>query len=262
MAPTATHTPEVTQEIPWEPPEYWYEDYFYSDSYFSPNTSYTKAYYFAGRGSIAAVIYEYEGDTTQNGQAKHNELGFTFASYGPQSGYRCYYKSEIGSGVCNTYAPGATQYKQNHGIGLMEAGQFSVEYTGNHVDISWQATMRVVWRSLDVPPPTPTPATTPVVSYCSSVSGYDPIDPEPGLELPVPKVGQPSCTGIPAFQIDLSVLNWLPGVEFETLTFPGLHVCATPILFGEVRFVGVAVNLDILSLLMAGVVLIRILLRS
>lgn len=261
IAPTATNTPEVTEE---PVPEFWAETFHFEDSVQAEVVPIDKLYSTNTRGRLAAFVISYSGNTSNagHGDAMLQELSLYLVNRGPTLGYKCYYRNTlgdvVGSALCDTYAPGAEKVRIGFQINHLEDGNFGVRYsTWAEATLSWEATVRFVYRSVDVQPP-PQPTSTPVVSYCSSVKGYDPADPgELGLELPVPMVGTPTCTGIPAFEIDLSVLNWLPGVSFEAVTFPGLNICATPIKFGEVKFVGISVDLDILSLIMAAVVIIR-----
>lgn len=110
------------------------------------------------------------------------------------------------------------------------------------------------------PPTEPTPMPGP--SYCDAVDdgggGGD-------LEswLPQILVAQGSCMEISGWTLDVSVLNLIPGIDdLEDVTLPGFQLCVNPIQFGNVHLFGVTVDLDVIAFAMAGLVIIRILLRS
>jgi len=106
------------------------------------------------------------------------------------------------------------------------------------------------------------PTPTPIAGYCGSVQGGGG---QGELEswLPQILVAEGSCTQILGWTIDLSVLNWLPGLEGITeVSLPGFHLCVNPIQFGEVQLFGVGIDLDLIAFLGAGLVILRILLRS
>ncbi len=108
------------------------------------------------------------------------------------------------------------------------------------------------------------PTPSPIAGYCGSVAG------EGGGQgqdldswLPQILVAEGTCIQVLGWTIDLSVLNWLPGLEGITdVTLPGFHLCVNPIQFGEVQLFGVGIDLDLIAFLGAGLVILRILLRS
>jgi hypothetical protein len=104
---------------------------------------------------------------------------------------------------------------------------------------------------------TPMPTGTAQVNYCRSLGGGGS---GPGLELPPIVIGPATCASIPAFEIDLSLLPLPDG--YKHFTFPGLAICARPIRFGELNILGIHINLDIFAMLMAGVAMFRLFMRS
>lgn len=162
------------------------------------------------------------------------------------------YPDAVDSGYKNWVA-GAIDLDAGYGAGTATNNTFTVTVTV----LDW-----VHYSPAPCPTPTPgTPTPTPGASACNDLGDEGTTD-SIG-ELPYIGIGASVCTGIPEFTIDLSVLNWLPGLEdIDVITFPGLSVCARPISFGDLKLFGLVIDLDIMAAVMAGVVLIRIIIRS
>lgn len=109
--------------------------------------------------------------------------------------------------------------------------------------------------------PSPTPTLTPVptaygASYCAGVITPDPNNPPPDpVILPVPVISPPHCD----INIGGQVLNleFLP-VLGGTYTVPEFTICTRLISFGELTILKIVVNLDVISGLMAGIWLLRV----
>lgn len=100
-------------------------------------------------------------------------------------------------------------------------------------------------------------------SYCASVQGFDPLDSGGlGVELPQILVGEAQCSGLGAITIPFSILNLIGEWEFSDLVIPGISVCFRPVSFGTLQLFGVAVDLDLMVLLMSGALVLRWMLRS
>jgi len=70
--------------------------------------------------------------------------------------------------------------------------------------------------------------------------------------LPIITVGEGVCATFDP--VDLSVLG--------LGTLPGFELCLTPIRFGSVGVLGVSISLDFLSIVLAGLLALRLLWRS
>lgn len=106
----------------------------------------------------------------------------------------------------------------------------------------------------------------PINSYCASVNGAGgsgDIESEEGMMLPQILVTSPTCTTVLGWDLDVSVLNLIPGIDdMQTVSLPGFQLCASYISFGTVYLFGMGVDLDVIAFLGAGIAIIRILLRS
>lgn len=127
-------------------------------------------------------------------------------------------------------------------------------------------------RPMTTPTPTPTitptpnntPTPTPLVSYCSSVNGVTPNqeDWDFGM-LPDILVGTASCVGWNETSVDLSAINWIPGMDnWEAFDLPAVQFCFKPVYFGSVNLFGAVINYDYLTMLMVGVLVFRMFFRS
>lgn len=112
--------------------------------------------------------------------------------------------------------------------------------------------------------PTPAPTSTPAGSSCAGVNGTGTSDGEgnEGVILPIPRLGPSSCFTVSSFSLNTSAISWIPGFDYDTLDFPGLSVCFRAIEFGELKFLGVNVDLDVLALVMGVVVVLRFIFRT
>ena len=106
--------------------------------------------------------------------------------------------------------------------------------------------------------PTPLPTGTPTVTstpvsgtYCCSLVCDSGEDPSAGI-LPIIRVGVGTCATFDP--VDLSVIG--------LGTLPGFELCLTPIRFGSVGILGVSISLDFLSIVLAGLLALRLLWRS
>lgn len=110
----------------------------------------------------------------------------------------------------------------------------------------------------------PTPVPTVSGSSCYGVNGTGTNEGEgnSGVVLPTPRLGPSSCFTVSSFSLNTSAISWIPGFDYETLTFPGLSVCFRAIEFGELNFLGVNVDLDVLALVMGVVVVLRFIFRT
>jgi hypothetical protein len=112
-----------------------------------------------------------------------------------------------------------------------------------------------------IPEPEATPIPT-AMSYCNQVDdGLGAAD--LGISLPEIVVSQAYCLQIGGQSLDLSVLNLIPGIDdVGEIGVPGFYLCYQYISFGHLDLFGLNVDLDILAMLMGGIALLRILLRS
>jgi len=100
-------------------------------------------------------------------------------------------------------------------------------------------------------------------TYCKDVLPEGGSGEDPGMSLPTILIGGSSCTQILGWDLDLSVLNLVPGVDdVGTVSMPGFNLCVAPIQFGSVELFDISVDLDAIAFLAAGVAIIRILWRS
>jgi len=129
-----------------------------------------------------------------------------------------------------------------------------------------QANTANLYVSLDHAPFTePTPAPTPGVSNCYEVNGpggSEGYNEGLGIELPVVTLGASHCFTVNSFVLDLSLISFITGAEFTEVSFPGIAVCFREISFGELNFLGLNVDLDIFSMVMAAVVVLRFMYRG
>lgn len=126
----------------------------------------------------------------------------------------------------------------------------------------------VYYGTGDTPPtPTPVPTFTPVPtsqSQCNVVLPERVVNPFD--VLPNILIGPSECTQIGGGSIDLgfiSNISWLSdwGIP-EYITIPGFFLCTASIDLGVVHIFNLAIDLDIMAFVMAGVAIIRILFRS
>lgn len=120
-----------------------------------------------------------------------------------------------------------------------------------------------VYWSEDVPPPTPTPGVptatptgTAYPGYCGEVQeggGSGGFSME-GVELPVPMVGEAACYGIG---------DWdLPDLGETELYFPGMQLCFVPFQIGDLQILNMVIDVDWMITVMAGIWVLRMILRS
>lgn len=143
-------------------------------------------------------------------------------------------------------------------------------YVGNgqpSVTSSWNVTHLIFYGSNEpIPTPTPGPTSTPEGDgYCyladgTTSGGGGDLD---GI-LPNPMLGPTECRSIPAFEVDMSALAWLPGLEVldDPLSFPGLQVCIRAITFGTSNLFGVIFDFDAVAIVAMAALVIGIILRS
>lgn len=131
---------------------------------------------------------------------------------------------------------------------LMGAGNSGQSYATQH---EW------TYQSSDYFMGAPTP--TPIVSDCSTVtadgggSGGD-----DNFDLPEISIGWGRCLTIGGWTIGLAwAQQFIPSIP-ESWTVPGLQICFKPITFGSLNLFGLAVDLDLIASVMAGVLIIRI----
>lgn len=106
---------------------------------------------------------------------------------------------------------------------------------------------------------TPTPYAG---GYCESVVPEGSAG-DPGIELPIITVTDPTCLPIGGQTVDLSVLNLIPGVDdLGQISIPGFQVCYQYISFGSLDLFGMTVDLDLLAFTIGAIALLRIFLRS
>jgi hypothetical protein len=100
------------------------------------------------------------------------------------------------------------------------------------------------------PTPTPEPTAQPDDGFCHVV------EPDGGLgvELPQFGIGNSYCYGIDAIDTNIPLVG-----DIQT---PEIRVCFDEYQFGVLDILGVEVDLDSISFMMAGVVILRLLLRS
>lgn len=99
-------------------------------------------------------------------------------------------------------------------------------------------------------------APEPVPSYCDAVEDgtLDGVW-DLGVELPDFKVGAPLCYGVGAVgPINLPLIG--------EISWPGILVCFRAITFGTLNFLGVLIDLDFLSFVIAGIMGLRWVMRS
>ncbi len=101
-------------------------------------------------------------------------------------------------------------------------------------------------------------------SYCDAVNGDGGTgDNELDVDLPDVVVSQPYCLAIGGGQVDMSVLNLIPGIDdIGDIQIPGFNLCYRYISFGSLSLFGMGIDLDIMAMLLGGVALVRIFLRS
>ena len=110
--------------------------------------------------------------------------------------------------------------------------------------------------------PEPTPEPT-LPSYCNQVDDGDGSGDDLGIQLPEIVVSQAYCLQVGGQTVDLSVLNLIPGIDdIGEVAIPGFQLCYRYISFGFISLFNYSVDLDIFALLMGGIALIRIFLRS
>jgi hypothetical protein len=128
--------------------------------------------------------------------------------------------------------------------------RYGINYNG----IPDQPTLTPTPSPTPTPGPTPTPTLTPTPvagTYCCTLVCDSGGDPTYGT-LPIITVGQGVCAVFDP--VDLSLLGL--GV------LPGFQICLTPIRFGSVGILGVSISLDFLSIVLAGLLALRLLWRS
>lgn len=175
--------------------------------------------------------------------------------------------------MCSNLLPGISHVPINH-ISWINGNRnlTGIFQAYGHPDYSGSITVSNVqlilwgndWQRIT---PTPTPVTpTPELngSYCSNVNGVPGSLPGGNElpDLPVIVVGQASCVVLEPFSLNTSILNWIEGFEINSLDFPGLRICVSPIRFGTLDIVGVSINLDLMAMVMAGVMIVVALARS
>lgn len=113
------------------------------------------------------------------------------------------------------------------------------------------------------PTATPSPTMTPYAtatypaSFCSEVEGEEGQgETEDYFALPAPTFGSSTCYGIDSITIPLS---WL---GFDDVYIPGVEVCFKPIYFGILKMFGLNIDLDYIAYVLAGVAILRMILRS
>ena len=72
-------------------------------------------------------------------------------------------------------------------------------------------------------------------------------------------IGEATCFGVSEFTLPL---DWVPLFDWEDIEFPGLEICAIPIDFGQMAFLGLTIDLDALAYVVSAVVLLRLFFRS
>jgi hypothetical protein len=108
--------------------------------------------------------------------------------------------------------------------------------------------------------PTPVPTLTPTVTatpqvgydYCWTVEDIDSLGPE--QDLPGIGIGRSRCYGVDAIEFTIPVVG--------DVYLPAIEVCFDEIVLGEVMMLGVSLDMDVISTAVAGIVVIRLLLRS
>lgn len=107
---------------------------------------------------------------------------------------------------------------------------------------------------------TVTPTSTPAGNMCQSVQGL--TSSESGAELPIPRLGPPTCSSFGGFTMSLSSLNWIPGSSFSDVTVPLLNVCFQPMLFGKLIVLGYTFDLDNIMVFMASITILFLIMRQ
>jgi len=154
----------------------------------------------------------------------------------------------------------------NSGMTIAVQARICVDAAGSYIDFDYA----FIWYGVE-PTPTPIPSFTPTATptnypgYCGEVmqaagggsgSGAYGLwsDSELGLTRPQFRVGVAKCYGIGETDI-LDIL----GLD---LYWPGLEVCFTPFSMGEIQILDIFIDADMLLAVMAGVMLLRWVLRS
>lgn len=141
---------------------------------------------------------------------------------------------------------------------------------------SWTYDVKLIYYGIppEEPEPTPIPTGTPYPSVCDSIIGNDadgnwyggggPEEIEDYFKIPVPLIGIGQCmTMMPEFSIPTTALNVIPGITFANdLAWPGLTVCLKPITLGQLKILDMSIDLDFYGALIAGIMMLRKLLRS
>lgn len=115
--------------------------------------------------------------------------------------------------------------------------------------------------------PTATGTVTPLPTdmYCAYVDGYLPGEGDDYFSDMIPNItlGETQCmTLIPAIDIDLSAVPWLPDIGIEAIQTNGVQLCMQSIEFGVIRIFQQEWNLDLIATMMLAILGIRLVLRS
>ena len=113
--------------------------------------------------------------------------------------------------------------------------------------------------------PTPEPGGTPGApgsNYCDVVPDAFGI-PDNWGDLPSINLGAAQCASLGPFSINLSAINWLPGMSgIEEVGLPEISICLREIYFGTITIFGMSFDLDILSAVVTCVIALRWVFRS
>lgn len=136
----------------------------------------------------------------------------------------------------------------------------------------------VVWTGMVIsggsgyglPEPTPTVTATPGGGFCKDV-GAGGVDGESAWNsaegifvFPVPYIGESDCRILmPEFEIPVTLLNLIPGVEFENdILFPGVIVCVRGLFLGDLVMLNLEIDLDFYAVIVGAMMILRKILRS
>lgn len=112
--------------------------------------------------------------------------------------------------------------------------------------------------------PLGTPTPTPVVGYCDTVVPVGGgIGDEEIFNLPIFTIGWARCVNFGGWNISVEWFNTFFNTGWSNdVTVPGFQICIRPLHFGNLTILGLVISLDFFASIMAGVLLLRFILRS